>query len=186
VQRFSPLLADAARFTRHAPGRRRVVHETYVKANGRWRYVHRAVDQDGWVIDVLVSTLRDAKAARRFFTRAAHADGDTVVTDAAPVYPGVLDELLPAAWHHVERYANTPIEADHGQLTHRLRPTRGLQADRTAQVVIARACLRAEPAPRPRRPGTRYPARHAACRRVHRTRPSHLIKAVSAITAVPR
>jgi hypothetical protein len=29
-----------------------------------------------------------------------------VVTDAAPVYLAVLDELLPAAWHHVERYAN--------------------------------------------------------------------------------
>jgi transposase-like protein len=60
-----------------------------------------------------------------------------VVTDAAPVYPGVLDELLPGAWHHVERYANNPIEADHGHLKHRLRPMRGLQTDRTAQVVIA-------------------------------------------------
>jgi transposase-like protein len=60
-----------------------------------------------------------------------------VVTDAAPVYPGVLDALVPAAWHHVEQYANNPIEADHGQLKHRLRPMRGLQTDRTAQVVIA-------------------------------------------------
>jgi transposase-like protein len=60
-----------------------------------------------------------------------------VVTDAAPVYPGVLDELLPAAWHHVERHANNPIEADHGQLKRRLRPMRGLQTDRTAQIVIA-------------------------------------------------
>ena len=34
-----------------------------------------------------------------------------VVTDAAPVYPAVLDELIPSAWHHVERYANNPIEA---------------------------------------------------------------------------
>jgi hypothetical protein len=34
-----------------------------------------------------------------------------VVTDAAPVYPRVLDELLPGAWHHVEQYANDPIEA---------------------------------------------------------------------------
>jgi IS6 family transposase len=49
----------------------------------------------------------------------------------------VLDELLPAAWHHVEQYANNPIEADHGQLKRRLRPMRGLQTDRTAQVVIA-------------------------------------------------
>ncbi len=60
-----------------------------------------------------------------------------VVTDAAPVYPRVLDELVPAAWHHVERYANNRIEADHSRLKHRLRPMRGIRTDRTAQVIIA-------------------------------------------------
>jgi transposase-like protein len=60
-----------------------------------------------------------------------------VVTDAAAIYPAVLDELVPSAWRHVERYANNPIEADHSQLKHRLRPMRGLQTDRTAQVIIA-------------------------------------------------
>src|SRR4029453_11396567 len=54
-----------------------------------------------------------------------------------PVYPAVLEELVPAAWHHVEQYANNPIEADQGQLKRRLRPMRGLQTDRTAQIVIA-------------------------------------------------
>ena len=48
----------------------------------------------------------------------------------------MLDELLPSAWHHVERYANNPIESDHGRLKHRLRPMRGLRTDRTAQTVI--------------------------------------------------
>jgi transposase-like protein len=60
-----------------------------------------------------------------------------VVTDAAAVYPGVLDELIPSAWHHVEQYANNPIEADHSRLKHRLRPMRGLLTDKTAQVIIA-------------------------------------------------
>jgi transposase-like protein len=60
-----------------------------------------------------------------------------VVTDAAAVYPAVLDELIPQAWHHVEQYANNPIEADHSQLKHRLRPMRGLRTDQTAQVIIA-------------------------------------------------
>jgi transposase, IS6 family len=49
----------------------------------------------------------------------------------------VLDALIPSAWHHVEQYANNPIEADHGQLKRRLRPMRGMQTDRTAQVVVA-------------------------------------------------
>jgi hypothetical protein len=39
--------------------------------------------------------------------------------------------------YSVRKYANNPIEADHGQLKRRLRPMRGLQSDRTAQVVIA-------------------------------------------------
>jgi transposase-like protein len=139
VQRFTPLLADAARFARHSPGDRWFVDETYVKVNGMWRYVYGAVDQYGQIIDVLVSTRRDAHAARRFFRRALDTLKVTpseVVTDAAPVYPRVLDELVPAAWHHVELYENNRIEADHSRLKHRLRPMRGLHTDRTAQVVI--------------------------------------------------
>ena len=38
--------------------------------------------------------------------------------------------------HHVERYENNRIEADHGRLKHRLRPMRGLRTDRTATVII--------------------------------------------------
>jgi transposase-like protein len=52
------------------------------------------------------------------------------------MYPAVLEELVPAAWYHVERHANNPIEADHSQLKHRLRPMRGLRTHRTAQVII--------------------------------------------------
>jgi transposase-like protein len=109
------------RFARHSPGDRWFVDETLVKVNGVWRYVYRAVDQHGQVIDVLVSKRRDAQAARRFFTRALatlRVTPSEVVTDAAPVYPRVLDELVPAAWHHVEQYANNRIEADHSRLKH--------------------------------------------------------------------
>ena len=133
-------MADAARFARHAPGDRWFVDETYVKVNGVWRYVYRAIDQDGQVIDVLVSTRRDGATARRFFRRVLtmlKVRPSEVVTDAAPIYPAVLEELMPWAWHHVERHANNPIEADHGQLKHRLRPMRGLRTDRTAQTIIA-------------------------------------------------
>jgi transposase, IS6 family len=145
VQRFTPLFTDAAGFARHLRGDRRFVDETYVKVNGVWRFVYRAVDQRGQVIDVLVSIRRDADAARRFFGRALSTLKVTpseVVTDAAPVYPRVLDELMPAAWHHVERYANNRIEADHGLLNHRLRPMRGLRTDHTATVIITGLAFR--------------------------------------------
>jgi transposase-like protein len=140
VQRFTSLFADAARFARHSPGDRWFVDETYVRVNGVWRYVYRAVDQHGQVIDVVVSKGRDGEAARRLFQRALSMLKVTpteVVTDAAPVYPRILDNLVPAAWHHVERYANNRVEADHSRLEHRLRPMRGLRTDRTALVIIA-------------------------------------------------
>ena len=70
VQRFTPLLADAAGSCRHTLGDRWFVDETYVKVVGVWRYVYRAVDQFGQIIDVLVSARRDLRAARRFFARA--------------------------------------------------------------------------------------------------------------------
>ncbi len=59
VQRFTPLIIDAARPCRHAVGGRWFVDETYVKVAGTWRYVYRAVDQYGQVIDVYVSIKRD-------------------------------------------------------------------------------------------------------------------------------
>ncbi len=139
VQRFTPLLAEAARPCRHRVGDRWWVDETYVKVSGQWRYVYRAIDQFGQVIDVYLSPRRDTAAARCFFTRALNTTKVTpveVITDKAAVYPCVLDELAPGAWHHTEQYANNRIEADHGQLKQRLRPMRGLKTNRGATVVI--------------------------------------------------
>jgi transposase-like protein len=139
VLRFTPLLADAARPCRHAVGDRWQVDETYVKVAGRWRYVYRAIDQFGQVIDVFVSPRRDVRAARRFFRQAIGATKVTpaeVTTDQAPVYPGVLETLLPAAWHRTDQYANNRVECDHGRLKARLRPMRSLKQDRSARVII--------------------------------------------------
>jgi IS6 family transposase len=138
VQRFTPLLIGAARPCRHAVGSRWFVDETYVKVAGVWRYVYRAVDEHGQVIDVLVSKRRDIAAARAFFSAAvdAHCEPDEVVTDRAAALAHVIADLLPAAVHNTEQYANNRIECDHGRLKARLRPMRGLKTDRTAKVVI--------------------------------------------------
>ena len=99
VQRFTTLLAEAARPYRHGVGDRWQVDETYVKVAGQWRYVYRAVDQFGQVIDVFVSPRRDLRAARRFFKGAIRVTTVMpveVVTDRAPTYPALV-ELLPAS-----------------------------------------------------------------------------------------
>jgi transposase-like protein len=110
-----------------------------VKVAGAWRYVYRAIDQAGQVIDVFVSPRRDRVATRRFFARAIATTGvrpAEVVTDRAATYPIVLEALLPAAWHRTDLYANNGLECDHGRLKARLGPMRGLKQDRSARVVI--------------------------------------------------
>ncbi len=120
--RFAPLLAEAARPCRHTVGSRWHADETYLKVAGRWRYLYRAIDQFGQVVDVFVSPRRDTTAARRFFERAIDTTKVTpveVVTDLAATYPAVLEDLLPAARHCTDQYANNRVEADHGRLTRR-------------------------------------------------------------------
>jgi transposase-like protein len=127
VQRFTPLLIDAARPVRHLAGDRWFVDETYVKVSGVWSYVYRAVDQHGQVIDVYVSQRRDIASARRSFTAAltVHGDMGEVVTDRAPALANVIEDLVPAALHNTGQYQNNRVECDHGRLKARLRPMRG-------------------------------------------------------------
>jgi IS6 family transposase len=124
IQRFTPLLVDAAQPCRHSVGGHWFVDETYVKVSGSWRYVYRAVDQYGQVIDVFLSRKRNLKAATTFFASAirSHGEPTEVVTDRAHALARVIAEFLPAAFHNTAQYANNRIEADHGRLKARLRP----------------------------------------------------------------
>ena len=70
---------------RHAPGDRWFADETYLKVVGTWTYLYPAVDQNGQVIDVLLSARRDLAAARRFLTQALRAG--TVPVDVRPTAP---------------------------------------------------------------------------------------------------
>jgi IS6 family transposase len=92
------------------------------------------------VIDVVVCTRRGSAAARAFFAGALNRGPAPVqvTTDRAPPYPPrVIDELVPGARDVLERYANTLVEADHGRLKARLRPTRGVRTIRWLRSVAA-------------------------------------------------
>jgi putative transposase len=52
---------------RPRPGDKRHLDEVFVRINGEQKYLWRAVDQDGNVLDILVQNRRDKAAARRFF-----------------------------------------------------------------------------------------------------------------------
>ncbi len=138
VQRFTPLLVEAAQPCRHRVGGHWFVDETYVKVSGSSQYVYRAVDQYGQVIDVFLSRRRDLRAATAFFATAitAHGQPAETTTDRAHALVRVIAELLPVAFHDTTQYANNRVEADHGRLKARLRPMRGLKRDQTASVIL--------------------------------------------------
>ena len=140
VQTFTAEFIDAARPARHATGDRWFIDETYVKVAGHWTYLYRAVDQHGQVIDVLVSTRRDATAARAFFARALRCGDGAGRGDHRPstgLPARCSTSSCQAARHVVEQYANNIVEADHGRLKSRLRPMRGLKRLASARTIAA-------------------------------------------------
>jgi transposase-like protein len=179
VHSFTPELIEAAKVRRHLVGDRWRVDETYVRVGGTWRYLFRAIDQFGQVIDVYLSRRRGREAARRFFARAM---ADTrispveVTTDRYRVYPRVLDELMPAAIHRTDVHANNPLATDHGRLKARLRPMRGLKRDRTAKVIVAGHAFIQNLRRGHYDLGTDVPPAARVRRRVHRTCPRDLIQ----------
>jgi IS6 family transposase len=120
----------------------------------------------------MLSARRDLAAARRFFASALRAGTvpAEVTTDRAPAYPRVLDELIPPALHTVERYANNPVETDHGRLKARLRPMRGLKRRRSARILAAarhssRICAAVTTNSPPTCPPASEPAQHSTSSR---------------------
>src|SRR3954454_23270329 len=142
VQRFAPELEK--RMGRHLRPCRGPWHvdETYVRVDGQWRYLYRAVDGTGQTIDFLLSAKRDKQAAKHFFRQALGRDNTrnprTVVTDRLKSYPGALremkrdGELWRFTCHRRGRWLNNMVEQDHRGLKGRYRPMRGFKCPRSA------------------------------------------------------
>ncbi len=139
VQRFTPLFIASTRQHRRQPIDWWHVDETYLKVAGERRYVYRAIDIVGHVIDIYVATRRNAAAAHTFFNKALRVtDGQVewVTTDGDKALRKVVRGELGDVGHCTQRYANNRIEGDHSHLRARWRPMRGVKTDETAQIVI--------------------------------------------------
>ncbi|MDP8922037.1 MAG: IS6 family transposase, partial [Chloroflexota bacterium] len=135
VQAFTPRFVEAAHPHRTPAGARWRVDETLLKVGGRWRYVFRAIDERGQVVDVYLSDHRDAASARAFFERAIAEIGvrpTRVTSDKAKCYPPALRTALPGAEHRSSKYLNNGLERDHQFLKGRVRPMRRFKATATA------------------------------------------------------
>src|SRR5918997_2499246 len=69
--RFAPLVADKLRAKRKGQaGCSWHTDETYIKVGGVWKYLYRAIDREGNLVDSMLSEHRDMDAAKRFFPAA--------------------------------------------------------------------------------------------------------------------
>ena len=146
VVKFGPEIAKRSFAYRSWRGLTWHVDETYIRVGRRWRYLWRAVDQRGKLVDFRLTARRDAKAARAFFRQAKDNarlyQPMTIVTDKAPTYARVIgevnDRISPehAILHVNRKWRNNIIESDHAALKRLTDPGKGFQSLRTAKATL--------------------------------------------------
>ena len=104
----------------------------YIRVHDRWKYLYRAIDRDGALVDVMLSEHRNLAAAKRFFRSAKAVTGvipDRVTTDGHDAYPQAIRlELGSCVWHRTNSYLNNRLEQDHRGIKDRCRPMLGFKS----------------------------------------------------------
>lgn len=124
------------------------VDETYVKIEGQWKYLYRAVDSEGSTIEFMLSARRDAMPAKRFFKkvlRVSHSSNPPVINfDKNSAYPPAVSEskdenILPESRELRQvRYLNNVIEQDHRFIERSVAPRVGFTSLQTANRTLMR------------------------------------------------
>jgi len=120
----------------------RFEHETYIKIKDQWKYLYRAVDQEGQTIDFLLTAHRDQKAALRFLKKATRQHGlpDKITIDKSGANTAAIEALKEETGHAIEirqnKYLNNLVEQDHRAVKRIVRPMLGFQSFRSAQVTL--------------------------------------------------
>lgn len=118
------------------PGDRWHLDEVFLKINGRVHYLWRAVDQDGDVLDILVQSRRDKKAAKKFFRKLLKElryVPRMIITDKLKSYSAARAELMPSVEHLQQKYQNNRAENSHQPTRLRERVMRRFKSARHAQ-----------------------------------------------------
>ena len=124
-------------------GRSWYVDETYLKVNGTWCYLYRAIDRDGNLVDCRLSETRDMEGAKSFFTQAVQTIGhapERVTTDGHDSYPRAIRETLGRdVVHRTNPYLNNRLEQDHRGIKQRYYPMRGFGVSRQHRASAGRS-----------------------------------------------
>ena len=128
--RFAPLVSENLRAKRRGKaGRSWYLDETYIKVGGRWRYLYRAIDRDGNLLDSMLSEYRDKHAARRFLRRLLDNAGQKplrMTTDKHPAYTKAIRWIVGRkVLHRQNQYLNNRMEQNHRPIKQRYYPMLG-------------------------------------------------------------
>ena len=114
--KFGQTYANGLRRCRPRPGDKWYLDEVFIKIQGKTRYLWRTVDQDGNVLDVLVTSRCDTKAATRFFRKLLKGleyVPRALVTDKLASYGVAHRRLMPGVEHRRSKYLNNRAENSH-------------------------------------------------------------------------
>ena len=142
--RFGPVFAATIRIKRTSPPRcysnwRWHVYEVFVKVGGETRYLWRAVDHEGEVLDAVVTKRRDRRSAFKLLKKLMKRYGRpvSVVTDRLRSYRSALRELGCAQRQEVGRWLNNRAENSHQPFRRRERAIHCFRKDETLQKFVS-------------------------------------------------
>jgi len=138
--RFGPMFAAEIR-------RRRVAHmrgypqwrwhldEVFVKINGQFCYLWRAVDHEGEVLEAVVTARRDKAAALKLLKKIMKKYGPphSIVTDRLRAYSAAMKEIGAADRHEVGGRLNNRAENSHQPFRRRERVMQRFRSLKTLQ-----------------------------------------------------
>ena len=103
--------------------------ETYIKVSGKWRYLYRAIDREGNLLDSMLSEHRGKHAARRFLRRLIDNAGRKplrMTTDRHPAYTKAIRWIVGRkVLHRQNQYLNNRMEQNHRPIKQRYYPMLG-------------------------------------------------------------
>jgi putative transposase len=134
--RFGRIFANTLKRLRPRPGDKWFLDEVFIRIRGEQHYLWRAVVQDGTVLDILVHSRRNAKAAKRFFRkllRGLQYVPRVIITDKLKSYAAAKREIMPGVEHRQSRYLNNRAEVSHQPTRRRERQMQRFKSPKQAQ-----------------------------------------------------
>ena len=138
--RFGRQVANGLKRCRPRPGDKGHLDEVFIRIGGKQHHLWRAVDQDGHVLDTLVQSRRNPKAAERFFRqllKGLKSAPRVIVTDKRKSYAAAKRKVLPHVERRQSKYLNNRAEVSLPSTRRRARQMQRFKSARHAQQFLS-------------------------------------------------